>query len=199
MAVYCIRDLDLSDSASLAALLAASSDTEPTVRVAAVTSLKTRRRWRPRRAPTAARAIPIRYAMGEFVTPRRSPWPSWERRVKILSRPCGPRKRARTLDLRRPFQPRWRCLKVKGPLQATADAAVEAGLSRWTEGDSQAPGRNPRQRFRLEPKSQPPRSQYINQSCLDHLLSLLNFSLRKWFSSVNNRLNLSDKKFSRLR
>ncbi len=43
MAVYCIRDLDLSDSASLAALLAASSDTEPTVRVAAITSLKMRR------------------------------------------------------------------------------------------------------------------------------------------------------------
>ncbi len=44
---------------------------------------------------------------------------------------------------------------------------------RWTEGDSKAPGPNPRQRFRLEPRSQPPRRQYIYQSCLDHLLSLL--------------------------
>src|ERR1043165_960508 len=44
---------------------------------------------------------------------------------------------------------------------------------RWTEGDSQALGPNPRQRSCLEPKSQPPRRQYIYQSCLDHLLSLL--------------------------
>jgi HEAT repeats len=42
MAVYCIRDLQLQDDASLEALLAASSDSEPAVRVAAVTSLKTR-------------------------------------------------------------------------------------------------------------------------------------------------------------
>jgi len=56
---------------------------------------------------------------------------------------------------------------------------------RWTEGDSEAPGPNPRQRFRLEPKSQPPRSQYIYQSCLDHLLSLLELSLGKWSLTVN--------------
>lgn len=42
MAVYCIRDLQLTDDASLEALLAASADAEATVRVAAVTSLKTR-------------------------------------------------------------------------------------------------------------------------------------------------------------
>jgi hypothetical protein len=42
MAVYCIRDLRLSDDASLQALLDATGDTESTVRVAAVTSLKTR-------------------------------------------------------------------------------------------------------------------------------------------------------------
>jgi HEAT repeats len=42
MAVYCIRDLQLQDVASLKALLAASGDREPAVRVAAVTSLKTR-------------------------------------------------------------------------------------------------------------------------------------------------------------
>ena len=42
MAVYCIRDLRLSDGPSLDALLAASRDAEPTVRVAAVTSLKIR-------------------------------------------------------------------------------------------------------------------------------------------------------------
>ena len=57
---------------------------------------------------------------------------------------------------------------------------------RWTEGDSRAPGPNPRQRIRLEPRSQPPRRQYIYQSCLDHLLSLLTGSLRKWFRTVNN-------------
>ena len=50
---------------------------------------------------------------------------------------------------------------------------------RWTEGDSKAPGPNPRQRFRLEPKSQPPHSQNIYQSCLDHLLSLLSVILLK--------------------
>ena len=42
MAVYCIRDLRLADNASLKALLAASRDSEAAVRVAAVTSLKTR-------------------------------------------------------------------------------------------------------------------------------------------------------------
>ncbi len=42
MAVYCIRDLQLRDDGSLQALLAASRDTEASVRVAAVTSLKTR-------------------------------------------------------------------------------------------------------------------------------------------------------------
>lgn len=42
MAVYCIRDLQLTDDASLEALLAASADAEATIRVAAVTSLKTR-------------------------------------------------------------------------------------------------------------------------------------------------------------
>lgn len=42
MAVYCIRDLSLTDAASLRAIQAALGDTEPLVRVAAVTSLKTR-------------------------------------------------------------------------------------------------------------------------------------------------------------
>ena len=57
---------------------------------------------------------------------------------------------------------------------------------RWTEGDSQAPGLNPRQRSRLEPKSQPPRRQYnYHHSCLDHLLSLLELSLGKWSLTVN--------------
>ena len=42
MAVYCIRDLNLTDSLSLLALLKALRDTDPSVRVAAVTSLKTR-------------------------------------------------------------------------------------------------------------------------------------------------------------
>jgi HEAT repeat protein len=42
MAVYCLRDLQLQDAAILEALLAASRDSEPTVRVAAVTSLKMR-------------------------------------------------------------------------------------------------------------------------------------------------------------
>lgn len=42
MAVYCIRDLQLQEPASLEALLAASGDSEPAVRVAAVTSLKMR-------------------------------------------------------------------------------------------------------------------------------------------------------------
>jgi HEAT repeat protein len=42
MAVYCIRDLALRDEASLQALLAATGDVEPTIRVAAVTSMKTR-------------------------------------------------------------------------------------------------------------------------------------------------------------
>jgi HEAT repeat protein len=42
MAVYCIRDLQLADAATLEALLGASADAEPAVRVAAVTSLRTR-------------------------------------------------------------------------------------------------------------------------------------------------------------
>src|SRR4029077_18542548 len=42
MAVYCIRDLNLTDSLSLLALLKALRDADPSVRVAAVTSLKTR-------------------------------------------------------------------------------------------------------------------------------------------------------------
>jgi HEAT repeat protein len=42
MAVYCIRDLHLDDAASLQTLLAVTTDVEPTVRVAAVTSLKSR-------------------------------------------------------------------------------------------------------------------------------------------------------------
>ena len=63
---------------------------------------------------------------------------------------------------------------------------------RWTEGDSQAPGPNPRQRFRLEPKSQPPRRQYIYQSCLDHLLSLLIFTLRNRIRSVNGIMARKD-------
>ena len=42
MAVYCIRDLQLSDDASMQALLSATRDEEATVRVAAVTSLRTR-------------------------------------------------------------------------------------------------------------------------------------------------------------
>lgn len=43
MALYCIRDLHLSDAASLTGFLEALLDPDPTVRVAAVTSLKTRR------------------------------------------------------------------------------------------------------------------------------------------------------------
>ena len=42
MALYCLRDLALSDSESRAAMLKALDDDEPTVRVAAVTSLKVR-------------------------------------------------------------------------------------------------------------------------------------------------------------
>jgi hypothetical protein len=42
MAIYCIRDLQLNDDASMQELLAEARDEEPTVRVAAVTSLKTR-------------------------------------------------------------------------------------------------------------------------------------------------------------
>lgn len=42
MAVYCIRDLMLSDTNSLAALLGALLDSDPTVRVAAAISLKSR-------------------------------------------------------------------------------------------------------------------------------------------------------------
>ncbi len=42
MALYCIRDLALSDSASLAAMLRAIGDSDPTVRVAAAISLKPR-------------------------------------------------------------------------------------------------------------------------------------------------------------
>jgi HEAT repeat protein len=43
MALYCIRDLALSDSASLAALLKALRDSDPTVRVSAAICLKLRR------------------------------------------------------------------------------------------------------------------------------------------------------------
>lgn len=42
MAIYCIRDLQLNDDASMQELLTEARDEEPTVRVAAVTSLKTR-------------------------------------------------------------------------------------------------------------------------------------------------------------
>jgi HEAT repeat protein len=42
MALYCIRDLNLTDTASLQALLDSLRDDDPTVRVAAVTSLKGR-------------------------------------------------------------------------------------------------------------------------------------------------------------
>ncbi len=42
MAIYCIRDLNLPDSQCLRALLSALRDTDATVRVAAVTSLKLR-------------------------------------------------------------------------------------------------------------------------------------------------------------
>jgi HEAT repeat protein len=42
MALYCLRDLTLSDAASLTALLAAVGDNEPTVRVAAAICLKAR-------------------------------------------------------------------------------------------------------------------------------------------------------------
>jgi hypothetical protein len=41
MAVYCIRDLKMSDAGSLEALLAASRDSQPAVRIAAAISLKT--------------------------------------------------------------------------------------------------------------------------------------------------------------
>jgi HEAT repeat protein len=43
MAIYCIRDLQFTDDTSMAALLAAARDEEPTVRVAALISLKSRR------------------------------------------------------------------------------------------------------------------------------------------------------------
>jgi HEAT repeat protein len=52
MAAYCIRDLQLADDASMAALSAAARDQDPTVRVAALTSL----RWR-RDASAAARCL----------------------------------------------------------------------------------------------------------------------------------------------
>ena len=42
MALYCLRDLALSDTGSLTALLSALGDHEPTVRVAAAICLKTR-------------------------------------------------------------------------------------------------------------------------------------------------------------
>jgi HEAT repeat protein len=42
MSIYCIRDLQLSDGASLQALLAATSDARAAIRVAAATSLKNR-------------------------------------------------------------------------------------------------------------------------------------------------------------
>jgi HEAT repeat protein len=43
MAIYCLRDLALTDSQSLVAIVNSLSDLEPTVRVAAATSLKTRK------------------------------------------------------------------------------------------------------------------------------------------------------------
>jgi HEAT repeat protein len=42
MAVYCIRDLKLSDAVSLRVLVNSLGDSDPTVRVAAITSFKTR-------------------------------------------------------------------------------------------------------------------------------------------------------------
>lgn len=42
MAIYCVRDLNLSDHASLTVLLASLADPDPMVRVAAVTTFKTR-------------------------------------------------------------------------------------------------------------------------------------------------------------
>jgi len=42
MAIYCIRDLEFTDDAGMRALLDAAGDEEPTVRVAAVISLKSR-------------------------------------------------------------------------------------------------------------------------------------------------------------
>jgi HEAT repeat protein len=42
MAVYCLRDLDLNDAASLQAIIGLLSDADSTVRVAATTSLKNR-------------------------------------------------------------------------------------------------------------------------------------------------------------
>ena len=42
MAVYCLRDLELNDAASLQAIIGLLSDADSTVRVAATTSLKTR-------------------------------------------------------------------------------------------------------------------------------------------------------------
>ncbi|MFQ5683814.1 MAG: HEAT repeat domain-containing protein [Candidatus Binatia bacterium] len=42
MAVYCLRDMKLKDTASLQALLESLQDLDPLVRIAAVTSLKTR-------------------------------------------------------------------------------------------------------------------------------------------------------------
>jgi len=42
MAIYCLRDLALNDAASLQALLLSLSDSDATVRVAAVTSLRNR-------------------------------------------------------------------------------------------------------------------------------------------------------------
>jgi HEAT repeat protein len=42
MAVYCLRDLELNDAASLQAIIDLLSDTDSTVRVAATTSLKSR-------------------------------------------------------------------------------------------------------------------------------------------------------------
>jgi HEAT repeat protein len=43
MSIYCIRDLQLGDVASLQALMAATRDAQSAIRVAAATSLKTRR------------------------------------------------------------------------------------------------------------------------------------------------------------
>lgn len=57
MAIYCIRDLRLTDHSSMAALLTAATDEEPTVRVAALTSL----RWRSDSGSAARRRLLERY------------------------------------------------------------------------------------------------------------------------------------------
>ncbi|HWO43913.1 MAG TPA: HEAT repeat domain-containing protein [Candidatus Eisenbacteria bacterium] len=57
MAVYCIRDLNLSDRASLQALMDALSDRDPMVRVAAVSSLKNRADFGPPQASALLRLV----------------------------------------------------------------------------------------------------------------------------------------------